>query len=190
MNIFILSEEPREAARMMCDKHINKMIIEAAQMLCTAHRMLDGQVERRASKSGKRMVNYWVHPNSNLEATLYKAVHHHHPCTVWTMETKSNYIWHYEHMVGLTDEFEHRYGKEHMTKLKLIDTLKHAPDNIKDSGLTPFAQAMSHYPDCKVEGDAVSAYRNYYHAAKDFAVWNKGRPSPSWWQGYKGESWA
>ena len=87
MNIFILSEEPREAARMMCDKHINKMIIEAAQMLCTAHRMLDGQVERRASKSGKRMVNYWVHPNSNLEATLYKAVHHHHPCTVWTMET-------------------------------------------------------------------------------------------------------
>ena len=135
------------------------------------------------------MVNYWVHPNNNLEAVLYKAVHHHHPCTVWTMETKANYEWHYQHMVELMSEFEHRYGKEHMTKHKLLETLYHAPDNIPDQELTPFAQAMSHYPDCKVEGDAVSAYRNYYHAAKEFAVWQKGRPAPNWWEGYKGETW-
>ena len=42
MNIFVLSEEPREAAQMMCDKHCSKMIVEAGQMLSTAHRMLDG----------------------------------------------------------------------------------------------------------------------------------------------------
>ena len=105
MNIFVLSEEPREAAQMVCDKHCSKMIIESGQMLSTAHRMLDGYMEKRPSKSGKVMVKYYVHPNSNLENTLYKAVHHHHPCTIWSMKSKANYLWHYEHFLGLVDEF-------------------------------------------------------------------------------------
>ena len=50
MNIFALSNDPAEAAQMMCDKHIPKMIVEAAQMLSTAHRMLDGYTEKRPSK--------------------------------------------------------------------------------------------------------------------------------------------
>lgn len=186
MNIFVLSKEPKEAARMMCDKHCSKMIVEAAQMLSTAHRMLDGWTEKRPSKSGKRMINYWVHPSSNLENVLYKAVHHHHPCTAWTMASKANYEWHYEHMVGLTEEFELRYNKPHLTAQKLLEVLQNTPTNIPDIGLTPFAQAMNHYPNCMVEGDAVTAYRNYYHAAKSFAVWAKGRSAPSWWEGYKG----
>jgi hypothetical protein len=37
-----------------------------------------------------------------------------------------------------------------------------------------------------VEGDSVQAYRNYYHVAKSFAKWTKGRQAPSWWEGYKG----
>ena len=52
MNIFVLDNDPTTAATMMCDKHIPKMIIEAAQMLCTSHRLLDGTPERRRSKSG------------------------------------------------------------------------------------------------------------------------------------------
>ena len=58
--------------------------------------------------------------------------------------------------------------------------------NIPDIGLTEFAQAMSHYPDCIVPGDAVQAYRNYYHQAKSFAKWEWGREAPSWWKGYQG----
>jgi hypothetical protein len=45
---------------------------------------------------------------------------------------------------------------------------------------------MAQYPECIVEGNAVKAYRNYYHAAKSFAVWKKTRPAPSWWEGFKG----
>lgn len=187
MNIFVLSKCPTESAEMMCDKHIPKMIVEAAQMLCTAHRMLDGNVDRRLSKSGKRTVNYYVHPNNNMEAVLYKAVHHHHPCTVWTMTSKANYDWHYDHMVGLTEEFKLRFGKTHLTAEKLLDTLRVAPDNIPEIGITPFAQAMSHYPQCKVEDDPVQAYRNYYHESKSFAKWEKTRQAPVWWEGFKGE---
>ena len=37
MNIFILHEDPKEAAIMHCERHILKMIIEHTQMLATAY---------------------------------------------------------------------------------------------------------------------------------------------------------
>jgi hypothetical protein len=37
MNIFYLHPDPYEAAAYHYDKHKVKMILEAAQMLCTAH---------------------------------------------------------------------------------------------------------------------------------------------------------
>ena len=186
MNIFVLDKDPVVSAQMMCDKHIPKMIVEAAQMLSTAHRMLDGYVEKRPSKSGKRMVNFWVHKNPNLDGVLYNAVHHSHPCTVWTMESKANYEWHYNHFLGLCSEFEYRFKKQHLTAKKLTDVLKSPPINIKDNDLTPFPQAMKAYPECMVEGDSITAYRNYYHVSKSFAKWEKGRKAPYWWEGYKG----
>ena len=59
MNIFVLHEDPAVAATMLCDKHVPKMIIESAQMLSTAHRLLDGNPERRLSKSGKTTQTYY-----------------------------------------------------------------------------------------------------------------------------------
>ena len=41
MNIFALHESPEVSAEMACDKHVVKMILESAQLLCTAHRVLD-----------------------------------------------------------------------------------------------------------------------------------------------------
>ena len=51
MNIFYLHEDPQTSAKMHCDKHVVKMIIEYAQMLSTAHRMLDGKVVKKPSVS-------------------------------------------------------------------------------------------------------------------------------------------
>ena len=59
MNIFYLHENPEVCAKMHCDKHVAKMIIEYAQMLSTAHRMLDGVAVKKPSKSGKTMVTHW-----------------------------------------------------------------------------------------------------------------------------------
>jgi len=56
MNLFILHEDPVIAAQMQCDKHIPKMVVESGQMLSTAHRVLDGILDRRPSKSGKTNV--------------------------------------------------------------------------------------------------------------------------------------
>ena len=42
MNIFFLHQNPKIAAQMHCDKHVVKMVLEYAQILSTAHRVIDG----------------------------------------------------------------------------------------------------------------------------------------------------
>ena len=44
MNIFYLHEDPIQNAKWHIDKHIVKMPIEYAQLMSTAHRMLDGEM--------------------------------------------------------------------------------------------------------------------------------------------------
>jgi|SRR6056300_649111 len=192
MNIFVLDSDPVIAAQMMCDKHIPKMIVESGQMLSTTHRMLDGKLTKKPSKSGKTMVKYWdlYEGSDDLEAELlyYKAVHTAHPCTVWSMQSSDNYRWHWEHMRALCDEYTYRYNKMHKTHRELLYAIEALPRNIPKGGLTPFAQAMKQYPECIVPGNAVQAYQNYYHAAKPFAKWERGRAAPNWWKGYQGAS--
>jgi hypothetical protein len=91
MNIFILSVDPVAAAQLQCDKHVVKMIVESAQMLSTVHRILDGELKRGPSKSGKTMSKQWVLPDSR-DSVMYKAVHVGHPCTVWSMINSGNYL--------------------------------------------------------------------------------------------------
>jgi len=61
MNIFYLDKDPIKAAEMSCDKHVCKMIIESAQMLSTAHRIIDG-VEYYGKTSNGRKIKRWTHP--------------------------------------------------------------------------------------------------------------------------------
>lgn len=181
MNIFILDDHPVEAARLQCDKHVVKMVLESAQMLSTAHRILDGIETRIPSKSGKTMVKGWTHPT--LDNFLYKAVHVGHPCTVWTMESDANYRWHYKHFVALCDEYTYRYGKVHSTDDQLREMLRACPKNIPKIGLTPFKLAMGAAPECINESDPVGSYRAFYQTKQDrFSMdWTK-RPIPEWFK--------
>ena len=51
MNIFYVDKDPIVAAKMLIDKHVVKMIVESAQMLSTAHRMIDGTQYQGKTKS-------------------------------------------------------------------------------------------------------------------------------------------
>jgi len=179
MNIFILDEDPVIAAQLQCDKHAVKMVVESAQMLSTVHRMLDGEVYKAPSKSGKRMIKKWRHPHQ--DDVLYGAVHMHHPCTVWTAETKSNYDWHYQHFVALCQEYTYRYGRKHLSEVKLLDVLKDAPANIPHGPLTRMPLAMKANPECINEDDIVGSYQAYYQTKQDRfeMVWSK-REVPEW----------
>lgn len=182
MNIFILHETPELSAQLQCDKHVCKMIVESAQMLSTAHRMLDGYIEKRPSQSGKTTVKYYKHPNSDLESQLYKAVHFGHPCTVWTMESDKNYVWHYNHFKALLDEYTYRYGKVHASS-RLLETLSHIPVNIpRTDDITQFKLAMGSNPECMME-DPIESYRAFYQTKQDRfkMVWSN-RPIPEWFE--------
>ena len=181
MNIFILDKNPSRAAQQQCDKHVVKMIVESAQMLSTAHRILDGTETRRPSVSGKTMVRYWKLPDVR-ENVLYKAVHIGHPCTVWTMQSIGNYAWHYDHFYSLCVEYQYRYGKIHSTETILDELLSIPPKNINyNKGMTPFPLAMKARPECIFPEDPVKSYRMFYETKQDRfnMVWTK-RQIPEW----------
>ena len=142
MNIFYLSTDPEKAAKYMYNKHVVKMILESAQLLCTAHVMLDGD-----------------------DADVpYKVTHKNHPSAVWARESTYNYKWLYNHMIALGEEYTRRYGKKHLTIIKCSGVLSNAPTNVTKTGPTPMPQCM---PDqYKVPGNSVEAYWNYYEAEK------------------------
>lgn len=155
------------------------MIVESAQMLSTAHRIIDGKCEKRLSKSGKRMIIYWSHPT--LDNLLYKAVHHNHPCTVWVRESRDNYAWLFKHFSTLCQEYTYRYKKIHKTERELLLTLKECPYNLINKELTPFKLAMGAAPHCININDPVSSYRKFYRTKKDrFEMKWTGRKVPEW----------
>jgi hypothetical protein len=180
MNIFYLNHNPKIAAQEHVDRHVVKMILESAQLLCTAHRVLDGRIQSvtQTTAAGKqRTIKKYVHPNSNLEKILYSCTHMNHPCAIWTRDSINNYMWLYELFVALCDEYTFRYGKTHKTDLLLRDILKNTPANIAMSGATPPAQAM---PEKYRNADPVIAYQEYYiHEKRKFANWTN-RSCPIW----------
>ena len=103
------------------------MIIEYAQMLSTAHRMVDGEKYYGCLRTS---VSQDGHPNSNLENVLYKASHINHPSAVWVRENAIQYQYMYDMFTALCDEYTYRYGRVHMTDEKLRDVLNHIPDKM------------------------------------------------------------
>ena len=97
MNIFYLDRSPSIAAEMACDKHVVKMILESAQLLSTAHRVIDG--DEYADKVG-----------------LYKMAHKNHPSTIWTRTSTENYMWLNRYFGALCREYTYRYGKHHASE--------------------------------------------------------------------------
>ena len=55
---------------MHCDKHVVKMLVEYAQILSTAHRMVDGEKYIGKSKLGRKVTRYRL--PDNLENIVYK----------------------------------------------------------------------------------------------------------------------
>ena len=66
MNIFYLDKCPYKAAEVQYNKHVVKMILESAQMLCTAH-----------------------HHYNNGDNVPYKKAHYNHPSTKWCRLNKN-----------------------------------------------------------------------------------------------------
>lgn len=163
------------------DKHCIKMILEYAQLLSTAHRVLDGTQSIRLSKTGRKQTAY-VLPDSR-ESILYSATHINHPSAIWVRQSDKNYDWLFSLFQALMHEYTYRYGKNHACE-KLLWELEVRPNNIPRGNFTEPTPAM---PDeVKVAGDSIKSYRNYYINNKThLASWRgkvNSRNIPNWFQ--------
>ena len=155
MNLFVLDLDPTKAATMACDRHVIKMTLETAQLLCSAF---------------------------PVGVAPYRPTHINHPCSVWVRTSSANYDWALEHGLALAKEYTKRYGKIHASEavLNKVASLKTEIRYIKsESILTPFAQAMAEELQ---HNDPVVAYQRYYLRDKaKFATWTEPSIPPDWW---------
>ena len=175
MNIFYLHNDTVTCAEQHVDKHVVKMILEYAQLLSTAHRILDG-TELPALTATGRKKKVWKLPDDR-DSVLYTATHANHPSAIWVRQSDKNYDWLYDMFQSLLSEYTYRYGKIHACS-RLENALGRLPNNIPQGPFTEPTPAMPDY--CKVAGDSIKSYRNYYiNEKKRMAQW-RSRSIPEW----------
>lgn len=177
MNIFYLDEDPIRAARYHNDRHTVKMILESAQLLSTAHRLLDGS-KYTESVNNKKLKRWSL--SDKRETKLYKAAFFNHPCAVWVRENSANYRYTANLLYALCKEYTYRYDKIHKVERTILPYLLQLPKNITHSNTqTPPYLAMP--VERVIYESAVENYRNYYLVDKSYiGVWTK-REIPEWW---------
>jgi hypothetical protein len=163
MQVFILSRDHEKRAEYHCDVHINKQLIEAAQILNTA-----------------------LHNNgARDDLVFYQPTHEHHPWVKWAADRHASWQWLHNHAVCLAAEFTDRMdANEHKTDEQMKQywdgrtaSIRHAIGD--DGDRTSFPLAMD--DEYVHEGDPVRSYREYYVAEKVPQDWCSWRNSvPDW----------
>jgi len=159
MNIFFLDYSPDVCAQSMVDSHVVKMVLETAQLLSTAHRII-----------GSQFAN-----------DVYKPTHVNHPSAVWARARRGNYAWLLEHFNCLAAEFTHRFGKEHKSFNDMFMYLDLNPVVRQglDVPLCALPERLQPKPGYDW-ADVVDAYRAYYKTDKTRLHKYTNRQPPSW----------
>ena len=173
MNLFALNYDPRLAAADHADKHVVKMLLEACQLLYTAHwiwaypGLLEHNYSVKIAEEQKKLSvpeSMFTAPTS-ISRPLepgFRPAHIHHPCAVWVRQSQGNYLWAAELAIGLADEYTYRYGKIHSCEAHAKWLFENVPDYTA-LDQEDFVQAM--YDEYKRD-DAVEGYRAYYRGSK------------------------
>jgi len=156
MNIFVLDQDPAVCAKMHCDQHVRKMILEYTAML-----------------------SYPYQPKENCP--IFGPIRYmNYPISQWVRKTVGNYAWLAELLEELCDEFKYRWEKKHAYEERgYVEFFRNnKPNCLSNIEMTEFLQIMNE--ECK-DDNPIVAYRNYYIEYKvKFAKWTK-RPEPLWY---------
>jgi len=184
MNIFYISKNPVEAAEWMVDRHVVKMILESAQLLSTAHRILDGtevqlevQIENEDGTFKTKKKKWWL-LNDAREEVIYSATHINHPSAVWARSSIENYNWLVDHFFALMAEYTHRYNKTHKCFGEISYMLQSPPKKLEEYDMTEMPSCMAE--EYIVDSDPVINYRNYYKTGKTHLHKWTNREPPRW----------
>ena len=166
MNLFILSQSVSQTAEWMFDKHIVKIILEAAQILSCCKRILDTDISEEESNK------------------IYKLTHRNHPINVWIRESYANYCYVLDLSNAMHNEWRYRYNhpdtKFHKAYLIIMYLKENPPplEKFPQKVSTPFVLAM---PEQYKTQCPYQSYRNYYNSPEKqkIASWKK-RNTPEW----------
>ena len=190
MNIFFIDKSLKTAAHMMTDKHIIKMCTESAQMLSTAHRILDGK-QTTGIIGGKKktvflMPDEFIADDAIQNKVLHSVTHANHPSNSWTRLNTATYMHHVEILIEMLCEYTTRYKRIHAVESELLPILIEPPKNLKSGNFIEPPQTIG---DQYLHSDLVEGYRRFYAATKwGFAKW-KHDIIPEWFIPYMEKYW-
>jgi hypothetical protein len=190
LNVFFLDDDPVVSAQALCDSHVSKSIVEAAQVLSTVWHT---QVSANMDAQWVRAVELdWHIPTPGspyrelkwLQARLcgqriYRPNHERHPCVAWASLYGGNYAWLYALGCALLVEFTYRTERIHactpvLRALELMPpTLLPTVDKYCDA-----PAVMS--SDFIISEDAATNYKNYYRKSKVMSLQYTRRAPPKW----------
>ena len=155
MNIFYLDEDISNCAKYHADSHVIKMILESAQILCTA---------------------LAIHGIK----TPYKPTHFKHPCVLWVAESLDNWMWLRELTLELDKEYRYRWNKNNSHKSALVvkSLIFSNIEYAESIGITQRPQAMP--KEYRIPNDPIKAYRRYYATEKYHLHKYTKREKPYW----------
>lgn len=130
MNLFVTSNCPQSCASFLDDKRLRKMVLETAQLLCTAvYHQVYAIKYPKLNNDSKRAFKQ--------ETGLYLPTHSNHPVNVWCRQNRSNYLWTLDHFSALLDEYKFRFDKTHACQ-ELLPTLEYYAEFFHPSPMTEF----------------------------------------------------
>ena len=205
MNIFLLALCPSWCSEHYCDVHVIKIILEIAQMLCTAKALCDN--------NGKKLEPKDLMLGCDMPEKTYGLTHTKHPWVLALCLSTACYTWAAELGMRLCEVYTKRFKRTHASE-KLIYHLGHvglrnpqrdlefnagtlvADFSVETWGwrygylikgnFCKFRAPLCMPEDCLVKNpdesyNPVESYRNYYIKYKAYmAKWNHSK-APSWW---------
>jgi hypothetical protein len=196
MNIFVLHLSPKQSAIWHADKHVVKMLLEALQMLYSAHWVVayPSLLHNRSVLAVSRAQQALPLPPSirflgggapfqkkNPSMRGFRPVHLHHPCTRWVRSSRENYRWLSQLTLELVEEHRHRWpaNPESSCNAHALWLSTHIPA-LPSIPRTPFAIAM---PIEYRKDDPIESYRTFYSGSKqERGITNRytHRSPPEW----------
>ena len=160
MNIFFLSLNPNECARLYCDQHVIKILLEIVQMLYTAWHvsgLRDHEVLAPYNRAGTRRG--------------YRPAHVNHPMCKWV---RTQYRFAASVAVALAMEYTRRFKKIHACAEHALWLARNVPPTATETWGPKTYLSREGIPECMPEEhwdpDIVVAYQSYYKT-KTFARW-------------------
>jgi hypothetical protein len=154
MQIFWLDKNPEQCAKYYCDSHVNKILLEITQMICTN-------------------LNESDEFPSDKYSNLYDSTHKNNEVVKWVGESIENFLLTYELALRLNKEYKYRFDKnENHKSWDVLNTIDHSdafPIFDKHDFTLPPLNMDDEFKlnDGEDFDEVVESYRSYYRRDKN-----------------------